>query len=78
MKGECFSLLDARKCIEIYEFCQQQYIKLEKKDKSYSPKHDKIVMGQAAKQFKMGEETIGKAYGLAAQILPKLAAKASH
>lgn len=78
MEGECIDLLDAGKCIEIYEFCQQQYMKLEKKAKSYNPKHDKIVMGQASKQFKMSEETIEKAYGLAAQILPKLAARVSH
>lgn len=78
MKGECIVLLDARKCVEIYEFCQQQYMKLEKKDKSYNPKHDKIVMGQASRQFRMSEGTIEKAYGLAAQILPKLAAKVSH
>lgn len=71
-------MLDAGKCIEIYEFCQQQYIKLEKKDKFYSPKHDKIVMGQASRHFKMSEETIEKAYGLAAQVLPKLAAKVSQ
>jgi len=71
-------LLDARKCIEIYEFCQQQYVKLEKKDKSYNPKHDKLVMGQASKYFKMSEEIIEKAYDLAAQVLPKLAAKVNH
>ncbi len=78
MKGECIDLLDARKCMEIYEFCQQQYMKLEKKDRSYNLKHDKLVMGQASKQFKMSEETIEKAYGLAAQILPKLTSKVSH
>lgn len=69
-------MLDARKCMEIYEFCQQQYLKLEKKDKNYSPKHDKIVMGQAAKQFRMSEETVGKAFDLASHVLLKVPAKA--
>lgn len=64
-------MLDSRKCMEIYEFCQNQYRKLEKKDKCYNPKHDKVVMGLAAKQFKMSEDTIEKAFDLAAHVLPK-------
>jgi hypothetical protein len=67
--------LDSRKCIEIYEYCQSQYAKLEKKDKCYSTKHDRLVMSQAAKQFRMSEETIGKAYDLASHVLLKAYAK---
>lgn len=65
-------MLDNRKCMEIYDFCRKQYIKLEKKDKCYSPKHDKIVIAQASRQFQMSPETIEKAYRLAAQVMPKL------
>jgi LAS superfamily LD-carboxypeptidase LdcB len=65
-------LLDARKCLEIYDFCQQQYVKLEKKNKGiYSPKHDKIVMELAAKKFQMSETIINKAFDLAQQTLSK-------
>jgi len=64
-------LLDSRKCLEIYEFCQQQYKKLEKKNGHYSPKHDKIVMELAAKEFQMSDVVINKAFDLAAQTLSK-------
>ncbi|MCX8130754.1 MAG: hypothetical protein N3I35_11720 [Clostridia bacterium] len=65
------SLLDAKKCMEIYEFCQKQYKKLEKKDGHYSPKHDKAVMEMAGREFKMSETVINKAFDLAAQTLKK-------
>ncbi len=64
-------MLDSRKCLEIYEFCQQQYKKLEKKNGYYSPKHDKVVMELAAKEFQMSETIINKAFDLAAQTLSK-------
>jgi hypothetical protein len=64
-------LLDAKKCMDIYEFCQRQYKKLEKKDGRYNPKHDKTVMELAAKEFKMSEIVINKAFDLAAQTLRK-------
>lgn len=64
-------LLDAKKCLEIYEFCQKHYKKLEQKDGHYSPKHDKTVMELAAKEFKMSEIVINKAFDLAAQTLVK-------
>lgn len=64
-------MLDSRKCLEIYEFCQQQYKKLEKKNGHYSPKHDKVVMELAAKEFQMSETIINKAFDLAAQTLSK-------
>ncbi|OPX42204.1 hypothetical protein CLHUN_38540 [Ruminiclostridium hungatei] len=64
-------MLDSRKCLEIYEFCQQQYKKLEKKNGHYSPKHDKIVMELAAKEFQMSDVVINKAFDLAAQTLSK-------
>ncbi len=57
--------------MEIYEFCQQQYKKLEKKNGHYSPKHDKVVMELAAKEFQMSETIINKAFDLAAQTLSK-------
>jgi hypothetical protein len=63
------SLLDAKKCLEIYEFCQNHYKKLEKKDGHYSPKHDKAVMDMAAKEFKMSDMVVNKAFDLAAQAL---------
>jgi hypothetical protein len=63
--------LEARKCLEIYDFCQQQYKKLEKKNGHYSPKHDKIVMELAAKEFQMSDTIINKAFDLAAQTLSK-------
>ena len=74
MKG-VFVLLDSKKCMEIYEYCQHQYMKLEKKDKCYSPKHDRIVLAQAAKQFRMSEETVEKVYDLAAHVKQKENAK---
>ncbi len=64
-------MLDSKKCLEIYEFCQQQYEKLEKKNGHYSPKHDKIVMELAAKEFQMSDAVINKAFDLAAQTLSK-------
>ena len=64
-------MLDSKKCLEIYDFCQKQYKKLEKKDGHYSLKHDKTVMELAAKEFKMSEETVGKAFDLAARVLLK-------
>jgi hypothetical protein len=64
-------LLDAKKCMEIYEFCQNQYKKLEKKEGVYSPKHDKIVMEMASKEFRMSEATVNKAFDLAAQTFRK-------
>lgn len=64
-------MLDSKKCLEIYEFCQQQYTKLEKKNGHYSPKHDKIVMEMAAKEFQMSDIIINKAFDLAAQTLRK-------
>ncbi|EMS73778.1 hypothetical protein [Ruminiclostridium cellobioparum] len=64
-------MLDSKKCLEIYEFCQQQYKKLEKKNGLYSPKHDKIVMELAAKEFQMSDAIINKAFDLAAQTLSK-------
>lgn len=64
-------MLDAKRCLEIYEFCQKHYKKLEKKDGHYSPKHDKLVMELAAKAFKVSEETINKAFDLASQTLQK-------
>jgi hypothetical protein len=57
--------------LEIYEFCQQQYKKLEKKNGHYSPKHDRIVMELAAKEFQMSDSIINKAFDLAAQTLSK-------
>ncbi len=68
---ECVALLDSRKCLQIYEYCQQQYEKLEKKSGHYSPKHDKIVMELAAKEFQMSDEIINRAFDLAAQTLSK-------
>jgi hypothetical protein len=65
-------VLDSRKCIEIYEYCRKQYAKLEKRDKCYNPKHDKIVIAQASREFQMSPDTIEKAYGLAARLVPKL------
>lgn len=67
--------MDSRKCMEIYDYCQGQYKKLERKDKRYSPKHDRIVLGQAAKHFRISEETVEKAYELAAHVLLKAVAK---
>ncbi len=64
-------MLDSKKCLEIYEFCQQQYKKLEKKNGHYIPKHDKIVMELAAKEFQMSDGIINKAFDLAAQTLSK-------
>jgi len=64
-------LLDSKKCLEIYEFCQQQYKKLEIKNGHYNPKHDKIVMEIAAKEFQMSDNIINKAFDLAAQTLSK-------
>lgn len=64
-------MLDSKKCLEIYEFCQQQYKKLEKKNGHYSPKHDRIVMELAAKEFQMSDIIINKAFDLAAQTLKK-------
>ncbi len=64
-------MLDSRKCLEIYDFCQEQYKKLEKKNGHYSPKHDKIVMELAAKEFQMSDTIINKAFDLAAQALKK-------
>lgn len=64
-------MLDSKKCLEIYEFCQQHYKKLEKKNGHYSPKHDKIVMELAAKEFQMSEIFINKAFDLATQTLSK-------
>ncbi|MDF2985106.1 MAG: hypothetical protein K0R50_616 [Eubacterium sp.] len=64
-------MLDSKKCLEIYEFCQQQYKKLEKKNGHYSPKHDRIVMELAAKEFQMSDSIINKAFDLAAQTLSK-------
>ncbi len=64
-------MLDSRKCLEIYDFCQNQYTKLEKRDKGYSPKHDKVVMEMAAKEFKMSDTLINKAFDLAAQTMKK-------
>lgn len=64
-------MLDSKKCLEIYEFCQKQYKKLEKKDGHYSLKHDKAVMELAAKEFKLSEETASKAFDLAAHVLLK-------
>ena len=51
-------MLDSKKCLEIYEYCQKQYERLEKKEGRYSPKHDKAVMDLAAREFKMSEETL--------------------
>ncbi len=64
-------MLDSRKCLEIYDFCQQQYKKLEKKYGHYSPKHDKLVMELAAKEFQMSDSVINNAFDLAAQTLSK-------
>lgn len=64
-------MLDAKKCMEIYDFCQRQYKKLEKKEGHYSPKHDKTVMELASKEFKMSETTVNRAFDLAAQTLQK-------
>lgn len=64
-------MLDSKKCLEIYDFCQKQYEKLEKRDGRYSPRHDKVVMDLAAKEFQMGETIINKAFDLAAQTLSK-------
>ena len=64
-------MLDSKKCLEIYEFCQQHYIKLEKKNGHYNPKHDKIVMEIAAKEFQMSDLVINKAFDLAAQTLSR-------
>lgn len=64
-------MLDSKKCLEIYDFCQKQYGKLEKKNGHYSPKHDKLVMEMAAKEFQMSETIINKAFDLAAQTLNK-------
>lgn len=68
---ESVALLDSKKCLEIYEFCQNQYKKLEKRDGHYNPKHDKTVMEIAAKEFQMSDSVINKAFDLAAQILNK-------
>lgn len=62
-------MLNSSKCIEIYEFCQKQYKKLEKRDGHYSPKHDKTVMELAAKEFQMSQTVINRAFDLAAQTL---------
>jgi len=64
-------MLDSKKCLEIYEFCQSQYKRLEKKNGHYSTKHDNIVMELAAKQFQMSDIIINKAFDLAAQTLSK-------
>lgn len=64
-------MLDSKKCVEIYEYCQKQYGKLEKKEGRYSPKHDKLVMEMAAREFRMNEETINKAFDMAAHIMLK-------
>lgn len=65
------ALLDSKRCLEIYDFCQKQYEKLEKRDGHYNPKHDKIVMEIAAKEFQMSDTIINKAFDLAAQTLSK-------
>lgn len=64
-------MLDSKKCLEIYDFCQKQYKKLEKKDGHYTLKHDKAVMELAAKEFRLSEETVSKGFDLAAHILLK-------
>lgn len=64
-------MLDSRRCLEIYDFCQTQYKKLEKRDGYYNPKHDKTVMELAAREFKMSEAVINRAFDLAAQTLVK-------
>ncbi len=66
-------MLDSKKCLEIYDYCQKQYKKLEKKDGHYNPKHDKTVMEQASREFRVSEETAGKAFDLAAHVLLKAA-----
>ena len=60
-------MLDAKKCFEIYEYCQRQYDKLEKKEGRYSPKHDKTVLDMASKEFKMSENDINRAFDLVSQ-----------
>lgn len=64
-------MLEIKKCLEIYEYCQKQYRKLEKKEGRYSPKQDKIVMEMAAKEFKMSEDIINKAFDMAAHVMLK-------
>jgi hypothetical protein len=64
-------MIDSKKCLEIYEFCQQQYKRLEKKNGHYIPKHDKVVMELAAKEFHMSDTIINNAFDLAAQTLNK-------
>lgn len=64
-------MLDARVCLEIYEYCQKEYKKLEQKEGRYDPKHDRIVMERASKRFKMSETIINKAFDLAAQTVLK-------
>lgn len=64
-------MLDGKKCLEIYDFCQNHYKKLEKRDGHYNPKHDKTVMELAAKEFQMSDTNINKAFDLAAQTLKK-------
>lgn len=67
-------MLDSKKCLEIYDFCQKQYKKLEKKDGHYNLKHDKTVMELASKEFRMSEEAVSKGFDLAARVLLKTAA----
>jgi hypothetical protein len=64
-------MLDSKKCLDIYDYCQKQYKKLEKKDGRYSLKHDKTVMELAAKEFRLSEDTVSKAFDLAANVLLK-------
>ena len=64
-------MLDSKKCLEIYDFCQKQYKKLEKKDGYYSPKHDKAVMELAAREFRLSEEAVSRGFDLAARVLLK-------
>jgi hypothetical protein len=64
-------LLDAKKCMEIYEFCQQQYSKSRKKKGYYSLIQDKTVIELAVKEFKMSEIVIIKAFDLASQSIVK-------
>lgn len=69
-------MLDARKCIEIYDYCQKQWEKLAKKDGHYNPyKHDKVVFGLAAKEFKMSEAAIERAFDLVVKTSTRFDAK---
>lgn len=67
-------MLDAGKCLEIYDYCNKQYEKLARKDGHYNPsKHDRIVLNMAAKEYKMSEVNIERAYDLAARASVKSA-----